>query len=179
MSVIGRISLAGTNKEKDMGWLFGHYNRRSLVEHLISGNGLKTIKHCAVGNNLWCVHEFEGKRWACLYLLRGSPRIKDDPCNWGYKDVCEFSGPNEISFPHTWLELLSPTDSKYANEWRARVKTRGRRLQALTIGSRWRGYGHLFKILKRRSPTSFLVEDERGREWKITADQLLKIEKSE
>lgn len=42
-----------------MGWLFGHYERRSLIEHLVNGNGLKTVKHCLVGNNLWCVHERE------------------------------------------------------------------------------------------------------------------------
>lgn len=159
-----------------MGWLFGHYERSTLVKHLTDGNGVKTIKHCLVGNNLWCVHEHDGQRWACLYLLRGSPRIKDDPYNWGYKDVDETMGPNEISFPYTWLDLLTPTDSKYANEWRARVKARGEKLQKATVGSKWQGYGHTFEIIKRRGPTSFRAKDEYGEMWRLTSRNISKME---
>lgn len=152
-----------------MGWLFGYYERRTLIEHLVNGNGVKTLKHFLSGNNLWCVHEHDGQRWACLYLLRGSPRIKNDPYNWGYKDVCESMGPNEISFPYTWLDLLTPTDSKYANEWRARVKARGEKLQKATVGSKWQGYGHTFEIIKRCGPTSFRAKDEYGEMWRLTS----------
>lgn len=159
-----------------MGWLFGHYERRTLIEHLVNGNGVKTLKHFLSGNNLWCVHEHDGQRWACLYLLRGSPKVKNDPCNWGYKDVCESMGPNEISFPYTWLDLLTPTDSKYANEWRARVKARGEKLQKATIGSKWQGYGHTFEIIKRRSPTSFRAKDEYGEMWRLTSRNISKME---
>lgn len=160
-----------------MGWLFGYYDRRPLIEHLINGNGLKTVKHFLSGNNLWCVHEHEGKRWACLYLLRGSPKVKNDPYNWGYKDVDETMGPNEISFPYTWLDLLTPTDSKYANEWRARVKARGEKLQKATVGSKWQGYGHTFEIIKRRSPSSFRAKDEYGETWRLTSKNILAMEK--
>lgn len=160
-----------------MGWLFGYYDRRSLIEHLINGNGLKTVKHFLSGNNLWCVHEHEGKRWACLYLLRGSPKVKNDPYNWGYKDVDESMGPNEISFPYTWLDLLTPTDSQYANEWRARVKARGEKLQKATVGSKWQGYGHTFEIIKRRGPTSFRAKDEYGETWRLTSRNILRMEK--
>lgn len=159
-----------------MGWLFGHYERSTLVKYLTDGNGVKTIKHCLVGNNLWCVHEHDGQRWACLYLLRGSPRIKDDPCNWGYKEIDESMGPNEISFPYTWLDLLTPTDSKYANEWRTRVKARGEKLQKVTVGSKWQGYGHTFEIIKRRSPTSFRAKDEYGETWRLTSQNILAME---
>lgn len=159
-----------------MGWLFGYYERRTLIEHLVNGNGVKTLKHFLSGNNLWCVHEHDGQRWACLYLLRGSPKVKNDPYNWGYKDVCESMGPNEISFPYTWLDLLTPTDSKYANEWRARVKARGEKLQKATIGSKWQGYGHTFEIIKRRGPTSFRAKDEYGETWRLTSRNILKME---
>lgn len=159
-----------------MGWLFGYYERRTLIEHLVNGNGVKTLKHFLSGNNLWCVHEHDGQRWACLYLLRGSPKVKNDPYNWGYKDVCESMGPNEISFPYTWLDLLTPTDSKYANEWRARVKARGEKLQKATIGSKWQGYGHTFEIIKRRSPTSFRAKNEYGETWRLTSRNISKME---
>lgn len=159
-----------------MGWLFGHYERRTLIEHLVNGNGVKTLKHFLSGNNLWCVHEHDGQRWACLYLLRGSPKVKNDPYNWGYKDVCESMGPNEISFPYTWLDLLTLTDSKYANEWRARVKARGEKLQKATVGSKWQGYGHTFEIIKRRGPTSFRAKDEYGETWRLTSRNISKME---
>ena len=159
-----------------MGWLFGYYERRTLIEHLVNGNGVKTLKHFLSGNNLWCVHEHDGQRWACLYLLRGSPKVKNDPYNWGYKDVCESMGPNEISFPYTWLDLLTPTDSKYANKWRARVKARGEKLQKATIGSKWQGYGHTFEIIKRRGPTSFRAKDEYGETWRLTSRNISKME---
>ena len=159
-----------------MGWLFGYYERRTLIEHLVNGNGVKTLKHFLSGNNLWCVHEHDGQRWACLYLLRGSPKVKNDPYNWGYKDVCESMGPNEISFPYTWLDLLTPTDSKYANEWRARVKARGEKLQKAKLGSKWRGYGHTFEIIERRSPTSFLAKDEYGETWRLTSRNISTME---
>lgn len=159
-----------------MGWLFGYYERRTLIEHLVNGNGVKTLKHFLSGNNLWCVHEHDGQRWACLYLLRGSPRIKNDPYNWGYKDVCESMGPNELSFPYTWLDLLTPTDSQYANEWRARVKARGEKLQKATVGSKWQGYGHTFEIIKRRGPTSFRAKDEYGEMWRLTSRNISKME---
>lgn len=159
-----------------MGWLFGHYERRTLIEHLVNGNGVKTLKHFLSGNNLWCVHEHDGQRWACLYLLRGSPKVKNDPYNWGYKDVCESMGPNEISFPYTWLDLLTPTDSKYANEWRARVKARGEKLQKATIGSKWQGYGHTFEIIKRCGPTSFRAKNEYGETWRLTSRNISKME---
>jgi len=159
-----------------MGWLFGHYERRTLIEHLVNGNGVKTLKHFMSGNNLWCVHEHDGQRWACLYLLRGSPKVKNDPYNWGYKDVCESMGPNELSFPYTWLDLLTPTDSKYANEWRARVKARGEKLQKAKLGSKWRGYGHTFEIIERRSPTSFLAKDEYGETRWLTSRNISTME---
>ena len=82
-----------------MGWLFGYYERRPLIEHLINGNGLKTVKHFLSGNNLWCVHEYEGKRWACLYLLRGSPKVKNDPYNWGTRTLKRRWGRTKFRSP--------------------------------------------------------------------------------
>ena len=164
-----------------MGWLFGWDSRKSLVRHLVEGNGVKTLKSCSVGNNLWTVQEYttnEGEQvhFACLYLIKGPPYGRDDGHGWGYKDVDETMGPNEISFPYTWLDLLTPTDSKYANEWRARVKARGEKLQKATVGSKWQGYGHTFEIIKRRSPTSFRVKDEYGETWRLTSRNILKME---
>ena len=173
-----------------MGWLFGYYERRSLIEHLVNGNGLKTIRHCLVGNNLWCVHEYEEQhaplvrfttageqvtetstthRWACLYLLRGNPRVKNDCYNWGYKDIDETMGPNEISFPYTWLDLLTPIASEYANAWRARVKARGEKMATVVPGSKWFYYGGGYTVVARRSPSCWIVHDDLGCRYRMTA----------
>lgn len=160
-----------------MGWLFGHYDRKSLVEHLTNGNGVKTLKRCFRGNDMWAVQETkEGIVFACLYMLRGNPRVTDDPCNWGYKDVDETMGPNRLDFPVSWLDLLSPIDSQYAVDWRAAVRKRGEKLKKAVIGSKWKGYGHTFEIVGRRSPTSFRAKDEMGDGWRLTQRNIITME---
>ena len=160
-----------------MGWLFGWSTRKELVEHLINGNGVKTIKSCSVGNNLWCVHEYtnaasEAVRYACLYLIKGGSG-RD---GWGYKDVDETMGPYKTNFPYTWLDLLSPIESEYANEWRARVKARGERIKSMKLGSKWKANDNTFEIIERRSPTSFRAKDMYGDTYRVKLSQLLRME---
>ena len=167
-----------------MGWLFGWRSRKELVQHLIEGNGPKTLKHCSVGTNLWCVHETmmtkdghdDNVRWACIYLIKGPPYGREDNHGWGYKDVDETMGPYETSFPCTWLELLTPTASKYANEWRAKVKARGEKLKRMVIGSRWVGPGGMFTIVQRKSPTAFRIKNEHGETFRAGINYMLSLE---
>jgi hypothetical protein len=42
--------------------------------------------------------------------------------NFHYKYVDETMGPNESDCPAKILDLLTPTDSEYANEWRSRCR---------------------------------------------------------
>lgn len=58
-----------------------------------------------------------GEVWAAVYLLGYAP---NDYYNFGYKDMDETMGPNESECPERILKLLTPTDSKWANEWRER-----------------------------------------------------------
>lgn len=41
-----------------------------------------------------------------------------DYFNFSYKDMCESMGPYKYECPKGILDLLSPTDNEYANEWR-------------------------------------------------------------
>jgi hypothetical protein len=41
---------------------------------------------------------------------------------FGYKDMVETMGPYESACPQPILDLLTPTDNAYANEWRARCR---------------------------------------------------------
>ena len=42
--------------------------------------------------------------------------------NFGYKDISEGCGPCERECPAMILDMLTPTDSKYANNWRAECR---------------------------------------------------------
>ena len=55
------------------------------------------------------------KIWAgvCLTAVDGKSAL-----NFGYKDMNETCGPCERRCPATILDLLTPTDSSWANEWR-------------------------------------------------------------
>lgn len=157
-----------------MGWLFGWNTRRQLVEHLTSGNGVKTLKRCFRGNDMWAVQETaEGVVFACLYLLRGNPRVTDDPCNWGYKDIDETMGPNRLDFPVAWLDLLSPCVSEYSVNWRAAVRERGEKLKRVVIGSKWDSGKKRYTVTRRRSPSSLVVKDEEGMLWRISPHRLI------
>lgn len=61
-----------------------------------------------------------GKTWALVVLMHWSPNA--DYFNFTYKDMSDESGPAEDLCPARILDLLSPTDSEYAVEWRKRCR---------------------------------------------------------
>ena len=161
-----------------MGWLFGYDTRKELADHLIRGNGVHTLKHCWVGNNLWTVQEWTKQdgsvvRFVALYLCKGNRHSR---YAWGYKDVDETMGPYQHDFPVSWLDLLSPIDSEYALEWRANVRKRAEQMARFKLGTTWAYAGHEYTIVERRSPTSFRVKDECGDTWRMKLSQLLHAE---
>ena len=162
-----------------MGWLFSDrwLSRKDLGDHLINGNGLKTIRHRWVGCNLHCVHEHtneQGKtfRWACIYLTKGRKGFAH-----GYKDVDETMGPYQHDFPVSWLDLLSPIDSEYAVSWRENVRKRAEQMSRFKVGTTWRrSDGSTWTIVQRRSPTSLRVKDQWGDHWRMNPKTLLGAE---
>jgi hypothetical protein len=106
-----------------MGWLFGWNTRRELADHLISGNGVHTLKHCFKGNNLWAVQEGVKQdgtvvRFIALYLLKGRTGSRD---GWGYKAMDESAGPSAVNCPLKYLGM-TPVGPGYADAWRERVR---------------------------------------------------------
>lgn len=59
-----------------------------------------------------------GKVWALVVLMRWNPK---DHFNFSYKDLTETCGPVETSCPKKVFRHLTPTEDKYALEWRAKV----------------------------------------------------------
>lgn len=159
-----------------MGWLFGWNTRKELVDHLCEGNGVKTLKRCFKGNNMWAVQQTEdGLVFAVLYLIKGRNESRD---GWGYKDVDETMGPYQHDFPVSWLDLLSPCDSEYAVSWRENVRKRAEQMARFKIGTTWAYAGHEYTIIERRSPTSFRVKNEYGDTWRMKMSQLLHAEEA-
>lgn len=72
--------------------------------------------------------------WAAVFLTSTNSR---DYYNFGYKDMEEDVGPGPADCPLSILRLLSPTDSKWAQEWRDRCKAKAEqpKLSALPIGT--------------------------------------------
>lgn len=82
-----------------------------------------------------------------------------DYCNFSYKEMDESAGPYESDCPDTILKLLTPTDNKYALEWRERCReNNAKRLAKLTpnqlpIGTAIRfKWGEREKTLIKRAP---------------------------
>lgn len=61
--------------------------------------------------------------WAAAFMLKFVPKDRDG-YTFGYKDMDETVGPNIDRCPAKILDLLTPTDSDYANGWRERCRAR-------------------------------------------------------
>lgn len=137
-----------------MGWLFGWNTRKELADHLISGNGVRTLKHCFKGNNLWAVQEYTHPetnvttRFIALYLLRGrnKPSFDYHSDGWGYKDMDESAGPYYYNCPLAYLDMV-PDPGGYATEWRAKVREYwAKRNRKLVEGQRIKLYGKEYTV---------------------------------
>lgn len=64
--------------------------------------------------------ESTGDVWALVVLMQWAPGY----CNFTYKAMDETVGPNSADAPAKVLDLLTPTTSEFANQWRARCRKR-------------------------------------------------------
>ena len=74
-----------------------------------------------------------GEVWALVVLTTGRAGS-----GFGYKEMEESQGPTPCECPAHVLDLLSPTKSERAIEWRSRCRARLRHLAAVTPGIRVR-----------------------------------------
>lgn len=142
-----------------MGWLFGWHTRKELADHLLTGNGIVTLKHCFKGNNLWAVQEGVRQdgvtvRFIALYLLRGNTKARD---KWGYKDIDESMGPYAHNCPVSYIDFVEAHEKAfgyepagYAREWRANVREYAAKAgRKLLPGTKVRLYGVEYTITGR------------------------------
>ena len=145
-----------------MGWLFGWDTRKQLIDHLVANKGGgKVQKHCCVGNNLWMTVEYERRpgHVDTLIVLCMMRRGHGHGPEWGYKDVSEDMGPCNTTCPVSYLESCTAPPNKYAYDWRQAVYALNRNAKQLKVGSKWHvSEKSVATVLKRRSPTAFLID---------------------
>ena len=117
-----------------MGWTYNHrYKGTSIEQHLIDSGVFKwnadspfeyTVLKTSVVKltTLYAAIEKKNKEtgernvFAAVILIQ---MIKGQQYeNFGYKDMDETCGPCSYDCPKAILQLLTPTDSKHANDWR-------------------------------------------------------------
>lgn len=98
----------------------------------------KVLRSALVGMRVYYaavehIQQSAGERavWAAVCLVRYNPRDREGYI-FGYKDMTESMGPCECDCPEPILNLLTPTDHQYAQEWRAacRQNVEARRARA-------------------------------------------------
>lgn len=107
-----------------MGWDYHHevapYDRRAICRSNI-GNGYEVIKDAVVGTTYYAAVKSprDGKVRAVIILTKID---RNGYCNFGMKFMDEEMGPYRNDCPKSVLDALSPTDNKYAIEWRQACK---------------------------------------------------------
>lgn len=80
----------------------------AAVEHVVKATGAREV-------------------WALVCLVHYNPRDREGYI-FGYKDQTESMGPYDCDCPVSILDLLTPTDSDYAKEWRERCRARANKV---------------------------------------------------
>jgi len=112
-----------------MGWLFynsahlkpnGQVDKKKEIESGF-GEGYSVVKSAMVGSVYYGAIKKDATGEIFGYICLTSSDKKGGH-NFGYKSMDETCGPNESKCPLSILNLLTPTDSKWANEWRERCR---------------------------------------------------------
>lgn len=93
----------------------GRIDRKKEMDSGFAGN-YKVLKSTMVGSIYYGAIQYKDEIFACISLTGTRER------EWwfAYKDMDETMGVGYYDCPKSILDLLTPTDNKYANEWRKR-----------------------------------------------------------
>jgi hypothetical protein len=138
-----------------MGWTFSYSatTKQAVIDECLRDVTYETetvsskaVKHSLNGNHLWYVIEQtvkatgEAQRVICLSLLQYDKR---DRC-YGHKDMSEDCGPCYYDCPLGFLDMVTPSDSTFAEGWREKVrehhasKAERRHKEPITVGKTYR-----------------------------------------
>lgn len=115
-----------------MGWTeyhAKHYDKHGKVDRKAECDSLwntdcKVLKSAMKGSVYYCaLQEPDGTVSGHVILTLGVNR-RDPYFNFGYKAISETCGPGNYDCPKGILDLLTPTDSEWANAWRQKCRER-------------------------------------------------------
>lgn len=111
-----------------MGWTFTHrpkglttrewFERNLSSDQRFLATATKDGVFYAAVENLPTATYKPGAVWGLVTLTKWTSGHH----NYGWKDMDETMGPYEANCPDRILDLLTPIDSEWANEWRARCR---------------------------------------------------------
>lgn len=149
-----------------MGWTFmpKPASPKAYLDQQLTHGANRVLRSAFVGTTYYAAVETtaDGKRdvWAAVILTSYRGR---DGYPFGYKCMDESMGPNESNCPATIFALLTPTDSEYSNEWRARVTRNRDRQTCIKLmakpGFKVRYGGHVYQLDQRST---------KPRGWRVT-----------
>lgn len=106
-----------------MGWCFYHRDKgETNAEHFGKDWPSVEILADSTVKGVWyaaCKKKDTGEVFAAVFLTKWVP---NDHFNFGYKSMDETMGPGDTDAPAKVLDLLTPTDSEWANQWRAKCR---------------------------------------------------------
>lgn len=108
-----------------MGWSYMHREPGQTTREFMSrefGTGLTIVDSAMVGSVWYAAARIE-RTGAVTALVVLTARARGT-YNFGYKDMSESMGPCYHDCPARILDRLTPTDSDYANEWRAACRAK-------------------------------------------------------
>lgn len=125
----------------------GKVDRKAEMDNLYTWENdnkkVSVVKSSMVGSVYYAAVKVENKGdkteevTGAVALTCGTDR-RDPYYNFGYKDMSEDMGPCEYDCPTGILDLLTPTESEWANEWRrkCREKKKQPKLSDLNVGAK-------------------------------------------
>ena len=127
-----------------MGWTCyhaTHYKPNGTVDRKAECDKMfkpeELVKSSMVGSTYYAaIKTGENEIMAIVILTCGKDR-NDPYFNFGYKAIDETCGPYSYDCPVSILNLLTPTDSEWANEWRRRCYENAKKtkLSDLPVGT--------------------------------------------
>ena len=111
----------------NMGWLCWntYIGSRKDIDNIfrneIIGKDFEVLKSCCRGYTWW-VAAIRNKKTG--QVIAGVAKYHWNPkdMTFGYKWMDETYGPYFYNYPKSYFKLLTPTEDKFAQEWREKVK---------------------------------------------------------
>ena len=128
-----------------MGWTSYHasyykngtVDRKKECDDVFSKGDCKILKSAMVGSTYYAAIKKGEEVFAAVFLTSTDSK---DYYNFSYKDMDETMGPYQTECPIGILKLLTPTDNKFALEWREKcyktIELKKKGLSKLAVGTK-------------------------------------------